>query len=157
MRGARHPWSCSSLRMRIIPAYAGSTLVREVVRCNNGDHPRVCGEHLLRRYDWTRHKGIIPAYAGSTGTEVRDPRPLGGIIPAYAGSTLSYMSPEERDGDHPRVCGEHLFRNCEPAFCAGSSPRMRGALSTALSSVSQLGIIPAYAGSTTALAAHRSV
>ena len=71
-----------------------------------------------------------------------------GIIPAYAGSTRYRVSPSSRMKDHPRIRGEHP-RSCSTvAVSLGSSPHTRGA-PTCVGGVSQaVGIIPAYAGST---------
>ena len=75
---------------RIIPAYAGSTLIllarpavplgssprmrgaRRSRRRSSGprrDHPRVCGEHGELHVGRAPRRGIIPAYAGSTSIE----------------------------------------------------------------------------------------
>ena len=70
----------------IIPAYAGSTATCFLRSPNSADHPRIRGEHAAcavpeievpgssphtrgahqRAPVWSRHQGIIPAYAGST-------------------------------------------------------------------------------------------
>ena len=73
--------------LRIIPAYAGSTLMVTETRLSTlgssprmrgapppgrcrsrwrRDHPRVCGEHEAGPSHGKRQDGIIPAYAGST-------------------------------------------------------------------------------------------
>ena len=49
-----------------------------------------------------------------------------GIIPAYAGNTIIGKYFVEDNGDHPRVCGEHIKRKIAGDFRLGSSPRMRG-------------------------------
>ena len=72
----------------------------------------------------------------------------GRIIPAYAGNTACRLVPERRHWDHPRVCGEHLFRACRATYVQGSSPRMRGTRRPASVSTLHRGIIPAYAGNT---------
>ena len=51
-------------------------------------------------------------------------------------------------GDHPRVCGEHLFDGALVVPQAGSSPRVRGALDGVDGGDERVGIIPACAGST---------
>ena len=71
-----------------------------------------------------------------------------GIIPAYAGSTLYRGSVLQRDRDHPRVCGEHVSATKPSVSALGSSPRMRGAQRAWLPVNHRVGIIPAYAGST---------
>ena len=70
------------------------------------------------------------------------------IIPAYAGNTTRRERQGDRDGDHPRVCGEH--RTLMPSMMAssGSSPRMRGTRGNCLECDMCAGIIPAYAGNT---------
>ena len=50
--------------------------------------------------------------------------------------------------DHPRVCGEHYSWPYGVDLSEGSSPRMRGALIPAERMCRIIGIIPAYAGST---------
>ena len=79
------------------------------------------------------------------------PAILAGIIPAYAGSTKYGHLQTTLDGDHPRVCGEHLVTVGKGRAEAGSSPRMRGALLNQIHRGNLTGIIPAYAGSTQAL------
>ena len=74
--------------------------------------------------------------------------PTARIIPAYAGSTQSAHRCGLRAWDHPRVCGEHAMRIRNPSRQPGSSPRMRGALTSILSVHAAGRIIPAYAGST---------
>ena len=51
--------------------------------------------------------------------------------------------------DHPRVCGEHCAGGVFERFHRGSSPRMRGAPTRKALWQVGMGIIPAYAGSTT--------
>ena len=81
----------------------------------------------------------------------------GRIIPAYAGSTNPVLHYARRRRDHPRVCGEHLAKGSTACAAWGSSPRMRGALQDRCGQAGLLGIIPAYAGSTTGLRRNRSV
>ena len=73
---------------------------------------------------------------------------LPGIIPACAGSTICENSPQVKPRDHPRMCGEHFFLHGDLQCCEGSSPHVRGAPSSALTTSSSCGIIPACAGST---------
>ena len=73
-----------------------------------------------------------------------------GIIPAYAGNTMMTPRLTTATWDHPRVCGEH--DPLVPSVCdvLGSSPRMRGTLGRRVVGLCLVGIIPAYAGNTTA-------
>ena len=120
------------------------------------DHPRVCGEHYRIIHQAGRCPGSSPRMRGARwyllakGHRVR-------IIPAHAGSTRSSCFCDPPGRDHPRACGEHLLRNCEPAREAGSSPRMRGALKCFPYSVIEIGIIPAHAGSTRFLRAYINI
>ena len=75
------------------------------------------------------------------------PPPLG-LIPASAGSTRPRRTPWLLRRAHPRVRGEHSTRARWLAASAGSSPRPRGAPSSASSRVMTVGLIPASAGST---------
>ena len=147
MRGAHYSRVRGHVAVGIIPAYAGSTARLGPGSRPAGDHPRVCGEHLLQerheRGDW----GSSPRMRGAR----RIPclcRRTQGIIPAYAGSTPHTVSVQENARDHPRVCGEHYKRVKTPATAAGSSPRMRGAPCAGRARAPARRIIPAYAGST---------
>ena len=76
-----------------------------------------------------------------------------GIIPAYAGSTACRRQPERRRRDHPRIRGEHCDVHFKRQLVPGSSPHTRGAPLPRHGAALEPGIIPAYAGSTTARAA----
>ena len=51
-------------------------------------------------------------------------------------------------GDHPRVCGEHIYVTNPDLLDSGSSPRMRGTPPAERVVAARSGIIPAYAGNT---------
>ena len=72
------------------------------------------------------------------------------IIPAYAGSTCSVRAVTFAFPDHPRIRGEHRHRLEDLGARAGSSPHTRGALWGSWATGIGRGIIPAYAGSTSA-------
>ena len=93
-------WAGSSPRMRgtlpraglrqwqlgIIPAYAGNTGVMTPSYSPIRDHPRVCGEHKIRRQIHTIRRGSSPRMRGTLiecGRACFRVR----IIPAYAGNT----------------------------------------------------------------------
>ena len=94
-----------------------------------------------------RGEGSSPRMRGALGV-VRTSAVLPGIIPAYAGSTVTIIGSLERYRDHPRVCGEHCVYSSLLITTMGSSPRMRGALTSSTSNRRSQGIIPAHAGST---------
>ena len=72
------------------------------------------------------------------------------IIPAYAGSTLPLTVARGAAQDHPRIRGEHFREVGTLIFDEGSSPHTRGALGRFFADEDAVGIIPAYAGSTSA-------
>ena len=71
-----------------------------------------------------------------------------GIIPAYAGNTNRRGESDADIRDHPRICGEHgeFVEQATPRL--GSSPHMRGTLTSGCDVSIRIGIIPAYAGNT---------
>ena len=73
-----------------------------------------------------------------------------GIIPAYAGNTCGVACWRAYAWDHPRICGEHFSCASIFAMSPGSSPHMRGTPVSIDVGRLHRGIIPAYAGNTTA-------
>ena len=147
MRGTPYDPPYHPASRGIIPAYAGNTAVDEQTAWLAWDHPRVCGEHVVRRADPFNFHGSSPRMRGtlaSTPPTLVRPR----IIPAYAGNTLSKASTRLRQRDHPRVCGEHWVNSCCLIIAKGSSPRMRGTQVAGTAVGDAVGIIPAYAGNT---------
>ena len=85
-RGAHLMSSTDKTEARIIPAYAGSTHVLDRRRNRAGDHPRIRGEHRLKRARGFVHEGSSPHTRGAH-RNFRFPAMARRIIPAYAGST----------------------------------------------------------------------
>ena len=131
----------------IIPAYAGNTLTLLAAGECSGDHPRVCGEHVVERRSRRGFKGSSPRMRGTRVQMVRRDYLLG-IIPAYAGNTFEDFLHLLFLGDHPRVCGEHPMQQLGHERAPGSSPRMRGTRGRRIRHRLQRRIIPAYAGNT---------
>ena len=107
------------------------------------------GEHHRTRHMQGLLLGSSPRARGA------HPAPLGhgrhrGIIPACAGSTRSPGLRTARSGDHPRVRGEHRGHRDHHRAGGGSSPRARGAQALEWAQGALDGIIPACAGSTSA-------
>ena len=134
-------------RLRIIPAYAGSTLRDTPGLLILQDHPRVCGEHLNPAAEGDIAGGSSPRMRGAPELGY-EPAESTGIIPAYAGSTRRRPCSGRLGTDHPRVCGEHKVLSNARRTTQGSSPRMRGAPPRTLLHGAWRRIIPAYAGST---------
>ena len=148
MRGALRVAFSMRSRVRIIPAYAGSTRLDAADLCCAGDHPRVCGEHVPKDARCRTPVGSSPRMRGARHQHPYQQLGLG-IIPAYAGSTRDNQMSSKCARDHPRVCGEHMACWAYITFRSGSSPRMRGAHQPGVVGLLVQGIIPAYAGSTT--------
>ena len=107
----------------------------------------MCGEHGWDCDAFSEKLGSSPHVRGAQRHQSHCGRPAG-IIPACAGSTVRFGACYLRVRDHPRMCGEHADRETEGCACPGSSPHVRGAPSSALTTSSSCGIIPACAGST---------
>ena len=129
MRGTLRERHGHQDRAGIIPAYAGNTC--HAVRQPSlwWDHPRVCGEHDSNAQGNLQQPGSSPRMRGT---------PL--VSDVYA----EWME------DHPRVCGEHTCLRVRVLRIVGSSPRMRGTLDRHQRVGQVQGIIPAYAGNTSA-------
>ena len=148
-RGALDVPRLDLLRVRIIPAYAGSTGAERLTYDKTGDHPRIRGEHpMLPMMVWNVI-GSSPHTRGARSTGRRYAA-ASGIIPAYAGSTPCLPCARPRPADHPRIRGEHQAALALLARMLGSSPHTRGAPVKAYGEGAKEGIIPAYAGSTRA-------
>ena len=70
------------------------------------------------------------------------------FIPAHAGNTPAYHLPIDMRPVHPRACGEHEFDPEPDQSYFGSSPRMRGTPTPAISVPPGRRFIPAHAGNT---------
>ncbi len=95
-------------RARIIPAYAGSTLV--TCRGSNAiyNHPRIRGVHSSTGALFLSGIGSSPHTRGPLCVCVKT-NCCSRIIPAYAGSTISSYSHASPVQDHPRIRGVHSF------------------------------------------------
>ena len=146
-RGALQARHMPVKRLRIIPAYAGST--RRASRRRRGfrDHPRIRGEHRLFTEYERRGGGSSPHTRGARAF-LGEGDMSGRIIPAYAGSTSAPTACRSTSADHPRIRGEHQYTSYRVWFSGGSSPHTRGARVGKLGLSVPSGIIPAYAGST---------
>ena len=147
VRGALLRWRRGSCRYGIIPACAGSTARFSTVNGLTGDHPRMCGEHMVGYLAGTDATGSSPHVRGAHAKRMQ-PMPDTGIIPACAGSTRGRPADLPSRRDHPRMCGEHAGKNALIGLVLGSSPHVRGALICTERGEYCGGIIPACAGST---------
>ena len=146
-RGAPTATCRGSPTWRIIPAYAGSTVVAGGSELLLRDHPRIRGEHARADEAARGHAGSSPH---TRGAPPHQPPPVvgGRIIPAYAGSTPTRPDRASWVEDHPRIRGEHVPAELGVGDAGGSSPHTRGARPRPRGALAQARIIPAYAGST---------
>ena len=149
MRGTLCRCCRTRFRLGIIPAYVGNTVRLTFAWPETWDHPRVCGEHARNAWNGVVGWGSSPRMRG-THAENRRRHNIQRIIPAYAGNTFIVGLVRFMAWDHPRVCGEHATSLLAARFEWGSSPRMRGTQAVIVSDYIHLGIIPAYAGNTSA-------
>ena len=70
------------------------------------DHPRRCGENLLRRLNKNHPRGSPPQVRGKLQAIV-DALPQIRITPAGAGKTFTAAKRTRFEQDHPRRCGEN--------------------------------------------------
>ena len=135
----------SILAVGIIPAGAGKRLACSDLSILAGDHPRGCGEKFLARLAKSRWAGSSPRVRGkATINSLR--QAFQRIIPAGAGKSRRRFGTPCQRRDHPRGCGE---KSCAPRVSRtrpGSSPRVRGKVTSGITASFRLRIIPAGAG-----------
>ena len=125
-RGAQPLFLAERRDDRIIPAYAGSTGSYRPARPCREDHPRIRGEHPVTLVTMGSNMGSSPHTRGALEhTHALAGRR--GIIPAYAGSTGPLVDLHFRFPDHPRIRGEHIIGSIGMVIGWGSSPHTRGA------------------------------
>ena len=86
MRGKPGIRSVASIRRRITPAHAGKTFLPFLISMQTSDHPRTCGENLVRLCDRLRHGGSPPHMRGKL-SDIFNCNPNYRITPAHAGKT----------------------------------------------------------------------
>ena len=127
MRGKLFPFGLCYRFVRITPAHAGKTLqIHTTYYHMTGSPPRMRGKPA--KYF------ILPTNSG--------------ITPAHAGKTTKPPTKKLTERDHPRACGENLFRYLCRCSLRGSPPRMRGKLDFEFRRQLIDGITPAHAGKT---------
>ena len=109
----------------IIPACAGNTFDAAFACAVDRDHPRMRGEHRLMVSRSSFSPGSSPHARGTPAIPQHSLR-IVGIIPACAGNTRRRCRTAWRNGDHPRMRGEHSRLRFSSASCLGSSPHARG-------------------------------
>ena len=138
----------------IIPARAGSTSRRCCSTDCAWDHPRSRGVYGMSSLFRDAKRGSSPLARGLLSglicIIIRK-----GIIPARAGSTSSPPGKAPILRDHPRSRGVYIDKRAGSEDKNGSSPLARGLPIYLNSDHFNIGIIPARAGSTTAISRSR--
>ena len=147
MRGTLPVLKLNRSSDRITPACAGNTPATSLRPRQSTDHPRLCGEHIIKRGRRSGFQGSPPPVRGTHA-----PMGYNGMIiritPACAGNTSAFSLSYLVCKDHPRLCGEHALSTGGPVPRLGSPPPVRGTPSTAGSTANFAGITPACAGNT---------
>ena len=86
MRGTRFHRDAQGAKPGITPAHAGNTFLFGLMPFPRQDHPRTCGEHILRRELLIVLLGSPPHMRG-TLFGFGKPGKIVGITPAHAGNT----------------------------------------------------------------------
>ena len=132
-------------KFRITPACAGKSHRRSNLHVQQGDHPRMCGEKSLLPSSPSQRMGSPPHVRGKA-VKLAQYFDVTGITPACAGKSPSFRMISNKNGDHPRMCGEKPFRFVDKLGCKGSPPHVRGKDSNSSTQVTSSRITPACAG-----------
>ena len=148
-RGKLVTATISILKLRLIPAHAGTTVSVRGGGWVAGAHPRSRGENFPASWSMLVPPGSSPLTRGKlTGTfAVREPV---GLIPAHAGKTPCARRPRASRRAHPRSRGENTIAFDREKAARGSSPLTRGKPCEGLGTDLSRGLIPAHAGKTCA-------
>ena len=130
---------------RITPACAGKRCRTFRAVRSSWDHPRMCGEKAALPPGVLAPPGSPPRMRGKE-LAVGVIRQHGGITPAHAGKRPVWSAFGSRAWDHPRTCGEKLWRRARPLFILGSPPHMRGKAREVKAWAFAKRITPAHAG-----------
>ena len=130
---------------RITPACAGKSLFQLSAKSVFEDHPRVCGEKILRSSSSALLIGSPPRVRGKVRTDLVE-QAQARITPACAGKRPTSRRSSAAAQDHPRVCGEKSSALPTAPIHMGSPPRVRGKDRPCPTGPSCCRITPACAG-----------
>ena len=147
MRGKQRQRPFEFFQIGITPADAGKTLMDVLLPVMIGDHPRGCGENVVRRAVNPRKLGSPPRMRGKR-KRADGGQPFVRITPADAGKTSGTLKTAFPMRDHPRGCGENRWAGLSAVRSWGSPPRMRGKRVRSYNNRRRIRITPADAGKT---------
>ncbi|VFB07668.1 Domain of uncharacterised function (DUF2825) [Corynebacterium striatum] len=146
-RGGRPPGAPLRRATGLIPAYAGRTPSKSYPRLPEWAHPRLRGADVKSECATDALMGSSPLTRGGLPRSAPVRWPCG-LIPAYAGRTGSRRVGGRSCGAHPRLRGADRLR-CQPGLQRmGSSPLTRGGPVHDVHDHAPVRLIPAYAGRT---------
>ena len=145
--------SCSLIGL--IPAGAGQTVRSQLHPRGGRAHPRRCGADLIMHSQLDCSPGSSPQVRGRLRSDA-DALTSNGLIPAGAGQTCLILVCRRSRRAHPRRCGADSFVTPYEVRASGSSPQVRGRLTTGFPGCPSPGLIPAGAGQTGASPARRT-
>ena len=127
MRGKLETFNGGKGGSRITPADAGKTQLFMLAPRRDQDHPRGCGENCQLCSPYFNAPGSPPRMRGKLRYNIAKVIQIR-ITPADAGKTGTVGVSAVGMEDHPRGCGENVYRGLRKARPEGSPPRMRGKL-----------------------------
>ena len=107
--------------------------------------PAYAGKSILQFMNGITTKGSPPRMRGKVSKYAAKPADYR-ITPAYAGKSHRSSRSASTSWDHPRVCGEKVYKDIHHVAAMGSPPRMRGKGLQGHTPCCRNGITPAYAG-----------
>ena len=145
VRGTPQILNSGSVVSRFIPACAGNAHRHFCGMAETPVHPRVCGERAVHLRGEFNLSGSSPRVRG---THIRPEITfdLNRFIPACAGNADWGCVMVRIFSVHPRVCGERAHSSLSTPQIFGSSPRVRGTLSSPSDNYLYRRFIPACAG-----------
>ena len=147
MRGKPHEELTACYAKRITPAGAGKTRICRKCLFRNTDHPRRCGENIIRLIRSVANAGSPPQVRGKHENPSKGATATR-ITPAGAGKTVPQVTEWEVSQDHPRRCGENRVFHEYILIGGGSPPQVRGKPHRPKERGGTPGITPAGAGKT---------
>ncbi len=145
MRGTVNYIGQIGVRGRFIPARAGNSAPAPRSGWRRSVHPRACGEQDAPVWNRCSVAGSSPRVRGTDDRASRTYPPVR-FIPARAGNRTGPIRSRPTRPVHPRACGEQLMMVWRVMANIGSSPRVRGTVTTAFAVGGPVRFIPARAG-----------
>ena len=133
----------------ITPTCVGNTRYVKEQSKKAGDHPHLCGDHVVIFYANRTPKGSPPPVWG-TPSLVAVLKLLSRITPTCVGNTSTRGQLRSQNGDHPHLCGEHLLCCPRRSNSLGSPPPVWGTLPARQNPDMRVGITPTCVGNTLA-------